>query len=287
MPIITPDGEVVSIIATVPGVGGGMPVKKALTAEGQIWPPVGQSRIDEYWQPYISNFPELGGQRSDLIFGPWWATSADVVVCGAGGGGAGGDGSIGRDGRGGGAGQWAHGTLTPEPVAHAGLPQYCILGVSIAALGGAGGAKERSGAGGSATRVTGTGVTGAGGAGGSGYGDATGASPGDYTAFGHATFRKYTNACSVLQFLSSFLNRFFTTFGTASIHGYTRSFVKKAKQRHFLQFLFSDKYKWIFVQDKHQHDVHHRCVIGNKHITALFVQCLPVVQLVTESHTVK
>src|SRR5690554_106882 len=103
----------------------------------------------------------------------------------------------------------------------------------------------------------------------------------------HATFGKYANACSVLQFLSSFLNRFFTTFGTASIHGYTRSFVKKAKQRHFLQFLFSDKYKWIFVQDKHQHDVHHRCVIGNKHIAALFVQWLLIVQLITESHTVK
>ena len=103
----------------------------------------------------------------------------------------------------------------------------------------------------------------------------------------NAAFGENTNAESLIDsFLGTFKNAVFAS-GTGSIDQNTGSFVEKSKQGNFDQFLFPHKNKRFSNRDQHQHNIDHRSMIGNKHITLVLFEFLFSFDFVIKSHPEK
>ncbi len=102
---------------------------------------------------------------------------------------------------------------------------------------------------------------------------------------GYTAFRKNADAQSLLKPFFGAIEHFHPAFGAFAVHQNTGAFVKKSKQRDFGQFLFSDKYKRIAHDGKHQHDVRHRGVVGHKHVTLSGLGGLLALDAVVKSHS--
>jgi len=106
-----------------------------------------------------------------------------------------------------------------------------------------------------------------------------------YRLLGHSTFRKNTNTQSGFQsILRSYENRF-TAFCVTSINQDTSTFIKETKQRNLSQLFLANKHEWILYRHKHEHNVGHRCMVGNEHIATANLWHLSPEDLVAKAHT--
>src|SRR5690606_4588117 len=84
--------------------------------------------------------------------------------------------------------------------------------------------------------------------------------------FRNAAFGINANAKALIQSLLGAVKHSFAAFGTVSVHENASALVEKTKNRDFNKLLFSDKYKRIWHNGQHEHNVHHRSMVGHNHV---------------------